>query len=50
MGLIPNLYFTSAARARFISTVFLEDDWSDAWDEEGNCRAKSSVEQMIDYF
>lgn len=49
-GLIPNLYFTSAARARFASVIFLEDDWSETWDEEGNCRAKSSVERMMDFF
>lgn len=50
VGILPNLYFTSAARARFISNIFLEDDWSDAWDDEGNCRAKSSVERMMDSF
>lgn len=49
-GLIPNLYFTCAARAHFISTIFLEDDWSDTWDEEGNCRAKSSMERMMERF
>ncbi|MDB2496380.1 hypothetical protein N9X25_04455 [Verrucomicrobiales bacterium] len=50
VGVLPNLYFTSAARARFVSSIFLEDDWSNAWDEEGNCWAKSSVERMMDYF
>ena len=50
VGLIPNLYFTSAARARFASNIFLEDDWSDTWDGEGNCRAKSSLERMMDFF
>ena len=30
-----------------MSIRLLNDDWSQTWDEEGNCRAKTAVQRAV---
>ena len=47
-NLATNFFLFSVNRARFLSTLLLDDDWSETWDEEGNCRAKSATERAME--
>ena len=49
-GLLPNFYYAAANRAERMSRALMDTGWEDMWDAEGNCRAKSSVERMMDMF
>ena len=47
-GLLPNLYFAAAERAHRMSSILMDTGWEDMWDENGQCRAKSSTERMME--
>jgi len=42
-----NFVLLACARARRMAIKWLNDDWSETWDEEGNCRAKTALERMM---
>jgi hypothetical protein len=42
-----NTVLLACAHAKRMSMHWLGDDWSETWDEEGNCRARTAVERII---
>ena len=41
-----NFIMLSAGRARLMSIKWLGDDWSNTWDDEGNCKARTAIERV----
>jgi hypothetical protein len=45
-----NMIILACARSRRMSMQWMDDDWSQTWDAEGNCRAKTAVERIMGRF
>ncbi len=42
-----NFVILAGARCRRMAMKWLGDDWSETWDAQGNCRAKTAIERMM---
>ena len=41
-----NAVILAVGRARFMSVKWLGDDWSETWDEQGRCKARTALERV----
>ena len=41
-----NSVILAAGRAQFMSVQWLNDDWSETWDEQGRCKARTALERV----
>ena len=49
-GLLPNLYYGCAARARVMSTRFTNNDWSKGFSSRVTPKPKSAIERLFNLF
>ena len=42
-----NFILLGIGRAQRMSIKWLRDDWSNTWDDEGNCKSKSAIERVV---